>query len=133
MKKSLILCLIIGLAFSVTGATCMKSVQGVACNPPASVLVVAAAAAPIIAIAINMLIPGSEAWATAANAQGAITALQGGICISATQLNNLIAFLQSNVFKTAQAKAMAKRVILDKGTIQVVNVQPLIEWADKFK
>jgi hypothetical protein len=109
-------------------SNCLESMNELACNPPASVLVVAAAAAPIIAILINTLLPGSEEWATAANAQAAITAIQKGVCISTKQLAALIVFLESNVFKTAQGQMITRRVILKTGAIQVVDVKPLKDW-----
>ena len=69
----------------------------------------------------------TAAFINAVTVQGAITAIQGGVCVSVTQLNNLIAWLQSEESKTIQAKAMVKAGPV-KAT--VINVQPLIDWRD---
>jgi hypothetical protein len=127
MKKVLVLCLVIAVALGVSGATCMQQIQDRVCNPPASVIAVANAASPLVAIAINIALPGSAAYVTAVSVQGAITAIQGGVCVSVTQLNALIAWLQSDEIQALQTKQMLKA-----GPMQavVISVQPLIDWRD---
>lgn len=131
MKKVILLILVVGLALSLTGATCLQNVQEIACNPPPAVLASVNAAAPIIAYAITLLVKGSDEWATAVNAQAAVTALQAGVCISLKQLNGLIAFLNGETFKRAEAKVMMARWI-NRDQVRTVNVAPLEEWAAKF-
>ena len=126
MKKIMVLCMLVALAFGVTGATCTGQVQEMACNPPASVITVAQAAAPLVAVAINMAIPGSAAYVNAVTVQGAVDALLGGACVSLTQLNALIAWMQSDTAKTLQAKAMVKAGPA-KATA-AINPQVLIDW-----
>ena len=126
MKKIMVLCCIIALALGVAGATCMQNVQETACNPPASVIAVAQAAAPLVAVAINMAIPGSVAYVTAVTVQGAVTAILGGACVSLTQLNALIAWLQSDTAKALQAKAMVKAGPAKASP--VISSQALIDW-----
>ena len=131
MKKIMILCLAVAIVFGAMGATCMQNVQSNVCNPPQSVIDIANAAAPLIAIAITMALPGSAAYVTAVTVQGAITAIQGGACVSITQLNALIAWLQSNDAKTLQAKAMVKAGPMK--AVAPINVQPLIDWRNGIK
>ena len=126
MKKILILCCLIALAFGATGATCMQSVQNVACNPPANVIAVAQAAAPLVAIAINMAIPGSDAYVTAVTISGAVTAILGGACVSLTQINALIAWLQSDQVKMLQVKAMVK--VGPAKAVTAISPDALIKW-----
>ena len=128
MKKLLVLCLIIAVGLGVSGATCMQNVQDTVCNPPASVIAVANAAAPLVAIAINMALPGSAAFINAVTVQGAITAIQGGACVSTTQLNALIAWLQGNDAKTLQAKAQVKAGPMKAAAF--IDPAPLIVWRD---
>ena len=128
MKKVIVLCMIVVLAFGVMGATCMQNVQEAVCNPPQSVIDVANAVAPLITVAITMAIPGSEAYVTAVTVQGAITAIQGGACVSVTQLNALIVWLQSDTAKALQTKAMAKAG--PTKAVPMINPQPLIDWRD---
>ena len=126
MRKIAILCLVVAVAFGAMGATCMRNVQEVICNPPQAVIDVANAAAPLVAIAITMALPGSAAYVNAVAVQGAITAIQGGACVSITQLNNLIAWLQSDEAQGLQVKAMLKAGPA-KATAPI-SVQPLIDW-----
>ena len=100
--------------------------QTAACNPPANVIAVAQAAAPLVATAINMFIPGSVAYVTAVTVQGAVTAILGGACVTLTQLDNLIAWLQSDAAKTLQAKAMVKAGPMKAAA--VIDPQALIDW-----
>ena len=125
MKRLLILCIIVALGFGVTGATCLKNVQTQVCSPPANVIAVAKAVAPIIQMAIIMAVPGSAAYLAAIDAAGIVDYVQNGLCISTTQLNNLIAFLKSDVFKTAEVKMMAKR---GPAKAELINIQPLLDW-----
>jgi hypothetical protein len=127
MKKIVILCLIVALAFGATGATCMQTAQDRVCNPPQNVIAVVNAAAPLVAIAINMAVPGSAAFVNAVSVQGAITAIQGGVCVSLGQLNNLIAWLQSDAVKELQAKAMLKA---GPARAMALDPAPLIAWRE---
>lgn len=125
MKKVLVLCCILALAFGATGATCMKNVQTQVCAPPANVIAVAKTVAPIIQMILMTAIPASAPYLAAVDAAGIVDYIQNGLCISTTQLNSLIAFLQSEVFKTAQVKMMAKR---GPAKAELINIQPLLDW-----
>ena len=125
MKRLLILCIVIALGFGVTGATCLQNVQTQVCSPPANVIAVAKAVAPIIQMAIIMAVPGSAAYLAAIDAAGIVDYVQSGLCISTTQLNNLIAFLKSDVFNAAEVKMMAKR---GPAKAELINIQPLLDW-----
>jgi hypothetical protein len=124
MKKYLAILAIVAL---VSGCAFLQTAQDTICNPPQSVITVANAAAPLVAIAINMAGPGSAAYVNAVTVQGAITAIQGGACVSLTQLNALIAWLQSDEAQTLQTKAMIK---VGPMKAVAINVQPLIDWRD---
>ena len=125
ISKVFVLCIVIALGFGASGATCLQNVQTTICNPPANVIAVAKAAAPVIEMAIIMLVPGTAAWLAAVDASVAVDSIQNGICIGVSQLNNLIAFLQSSTAQTAQAKLMVK-----KGPMRAValHIGPLIQW-----
>lgn len=127
MKKLLAVMMILAL---IGGCSFLQTAQDTICNPPQSVIAVANAAAPLVAIAINMTLPGSASYVNAVTVQGAITAIQGGACVSLTQLNNLIAWLQSNEAQQLQAKAMLKA-----GPMKAlaISVQPLIDWRDSTR
>jgi hypothetical protein len=130
MKKILVLCMVVALAFGATGATCLQQVATQACNPPPAVIAVVQAAAPLVAIAITTFIPGSAQYVNAVAVQGVVTAILGGACVSLTQLNNLIAWLQSDDAKVIQVKAMVKAGPMKA---QAINIQPLVDWAGTFK
>jgi hypothetical protein len=127
MKKVLILCLIVAMGLGLTGATCLNTVQDKVCNPPQAVIDVANAAAPLVEMAISMALPDSAVYVNAVSVQAAITAIQGGACITSTQLNNLIAWLQSDQAKALQVKAMVK---VGPMKAVAINVQPLVDWRD---
>ena len=120
MKRLLILITIVGLTLSLTGATCLQNVQTKVCNPPADVMVVANMAVTLLETALAAFVPGSAAYVALLGPYATATAIQGGVCVSVTQLNNLIAYLQS----PPATKMMAKRKA-------VLNVQALIDWRDK--
>jgi hypothetical protein len=128
MKKCL--SILVVLAMLVGGCSFLQTAQDILCNPPQSVIAVANAAAPLVAIAINMAIPGSAVYVNAVTVQGAITAIQGGACVSLTQLNALITWLQSDEAKQVQAQVMLKA-----GPMRAValDAAPLIAWRDSVK
>ena len=130
MKKLIVLLAIVALAFSTTGATCLQNVQDKVCNPPADVIAVANAAAPLVAIAINIAVPGSTVYVNAVSVMAAVTAIQGGVCVSVTQLNALISWLQSDEAKTLQEKAMVKA---GPAKTAALDPAPLIAWRDSVK
>ena len=99
--------------------------QKIACSPPAAVISVAQAAAPLVAVAINIAIPGSAAYVTAVTVSGAVDAILGGVCVSLTQLDNLIDWLQSDTAKTLQTKEMVK---VGPAKATTLSVQPLLDW-----
>jgi predicted xylose isomerase-like sugar epimerase len=127
MEKVLILCIVIALGFGASGATCLQNTM---CSPPADVMAVAKAAAPVIQMAIIMLVPGTAAYLAAVDAAAAVDYIQDGICLSITQLNALIAFLQSSDAKVANAKMMMKA---GPARAKALNIQPLIDWKDAVK
>ena len=124
MKKLAILILVISMSLSFTGASCLNNTQQILCNPPANVVAVANAAAPVIAMIINLSVPGSAAWVNANNAAGIVSTIQSRVCIGITQLNTLIAFLESSIFKQAQTKAMVGKKLVPVP----LNIQPLRDW-----
>ena len=129
MKKLAILILVISMALSFTGASCLTNIQQILCNPPANVVAVANAAAPVIAMIINLAVPGSAAWVNANNAAAIVSAIQSRVCIGITQLNTLIAFLESSMFKQAQTKAMVGKKLVPVP----LNIQPLRDWKATVK
>jgi len=130
MKKLLVLITIIALALGASGATCMNSVQKVACNPPAAVITALPVAIQLITIALSTFVPGSAAYLAAVDASAAARSIEAGICISATQLSALIAFLQSNDVKSLQAKSNLKA---GPAKAQVVNISAFQDWANSLK
>lgn len=122
MKKLILVVLIIGFVLSLTGATCLKQVQDKVCSPPPEVMAVVNAVAPAVGLIIATAVPGSASFVTAVANQQTITAIQGGVCVSVTQLNNLIAFIQG----LNQAKAGVK-------AFKPYDADALIEWRDKSK
>jgi hypothetical protein len=126
MKKLMVVLTIVALMF--TGCSFLQTVQDTLCNPPQSVIDVATAASPLVAIAINIAVPGSAVYVNAVSVQAAITAIQGGACVSLTQLNALIAWLQSDEAKSLQVQAQVKA-----GPAKAkapINIQPLLNWRD---
>ncbi len=105
-----------------------QDAETIMCNPPQNVMDVVKAAAPVIATAISMLVPGSAPYLAAVDAAAIVGYIQQGACISLTQLNNLITFLGSDAVKTAQVKMVAGK---KAAPIKVFNIQPLIIWAGK--
>ena len=130
MKKILILCVVLALAFGAFGATCMQNIQTQACTPPAAVISALPVAITLISIALSTFFPGSAAYLAAVNASAVANSIEVGVCVSVTQLNALIAFLQSNDVKAVQAKAMMKA---GPAKATVLNIAPLQAWASTFK
>lgn len=132
--RKVVLALILSAAMLVAGCctgadgsksfmNCMRSAQTILCNPPADVVQAVNYVAPVIAMILNTAVPGTAAYINAVTAQQVVTALQAGACVTLTQLNQLIAYMQSDVFKTEVAK-------LAKGPAMPtpVPVDPLIKW-----
>ena len=130
MKKILVLLVIVALAFGASGATCMNSVATTACNPPTAVISALPAAISLIKIALSVFVPGTATYMAAVDASAVATSIESGVCVSVTQLNNLIAFLQSKDVQTLQTKAMLKAGPMKA---QVINVQPFVDWANAVK
>lgn len=108
------------------------SAQGIACNPPANVIAVAKVAAPLIEIALAMIVPGTAAYLAAVDASAVVNAIQKGICVSVKQLNSLIAFLSSDAAKSARIKQVKMAAGL-KAMPAPINLQPLVDWAGIIK
>jgi hypothetical protein len=127
MKKILVLCLIIAVGLGASGATCMQQVQDTVCSPPAAVMAVVSAAAPLVAFMIQQAVPGSVVFVNAVSIQQTITAILAGTCVSVEQLNKLIAWIQSEQIQSLQAKANLK-----KGPMKAtaLSARPLIAWRD---
>jgi hypothetical protein len=130
MRKLLTLLLILALAFSVTGATCMQNIQTKACDPPAAVLAALPAAITVIKIALSTFVPGTAEYLAAVDASAVASSLEVGVCVSVTQLNALIAFLQSDNAKVIETKAMVKAGPM---RARAVNVAPFVAWAGTLK
>lgn len=132
MKKIMLLCLIVGLTFGIMGATCSTNILKVICDPPPAVLAVVGIAAPFVAYALSILVEGSTEWATAANVDATITAIQKSICVSGDQLTELITFLKSDTYKSAEAKMMMTKWIHRAPASKMVSaadIATLEEWA----
>jgi hypothetical protein len=121
MKKVMVLILILALAF--TGCA---TVQTTACNPPANVIAVANAVIAFLLPELNILVPGSAAFNAYITAQN----IAAGVCVGVTELNALIAWIQSEDAKTMVAQANLKAGPM---RAKAINVQPLIDWAGTFK
>lgn len=127
MKKIAVLCLIVALAFGVTGATCMQNTQQAICNPPAAVITTANAVITFVRPKLNIWLPGSVAFNSYITAEN----IASGICVGVTELDALIAWLQSDEVKSLQTKTMVKA-----GSVKVVapiDIQALIDWRDGVK
>lgn len=124
MKKFLVAMMVVTM--TVSGCSFLQTTQDTFCNPPADVIAVANAAAPLVAVAISIAVPGSAVYVNAVSVMAAITAIQGGACVSLTQLNTLIAWIQSDEAKSIQTKALIK-------VIAPISAQPLLDWRDSVK
>ena len=97
---------------------CLLAGQDIICKAPPEVLAGADLVISILKGVASAYLPGTPeatAFITAKNIQ------QFG-CATATGLNGLIAYLQSNQAKTMMAKA---------GPMKTVSPQPFIDWRDK--
>jgi len=127
MRKYLAVLMIVAMAMN--GCAALQTAQDIACNPPQAVIDVANAAAPLVAVAVNIALPGSAAYVIAVTVQGAITAIQAGACVTLTQINAVIAWLQSDEAKALQTQAMAKA---GPAKAQApISSQALIDWRNK--
>ena len=130
MKKVAILCMIVAMAFGATGATCMQNVATQACDPPVAVTAVITSIVTLAKFGVSYFVPGTQDYMDAVSAEGVATSIEAGVCVSVTQLNNLIAWVNSMSTKSLQTKAMVKAGPMKA---QVINVAPLQAWADTFK
>jgi hypothetical protein len=121
-----------------TAANCFEPVQDVFCNPPPLVVSVVTGAVSIIQFAVSFYAkdPTSKAFLAAVDAQAAAETLLRTGCIGATQLNNLIAWIQSSDAKQAEQLVaatempMAKKFKGQMVTVSPLNPVPLIDWRD---
>jgi hypothetical protein len=120
VKKLLAFIVIVALAFG------CATIQTTACNPPANVIAVANVVISLLLPELNILVPGSEAYNSYITAQN----IAAGVCVGVTELNALIAWLQSRDAQIAQTKAMVKAGPMKA---QAINIQPLVDWAGTFK
>jgi hypothetical protein len=112
----------------IAGCAFLQTVQDKVCNPPQAVIDVVSAASPLISVAVGLAVPGSEEYITAVALQAAATAILAGTCVTLTQLNNLIAWFQSDKAKSLAAKmAMAK---IGPVKAALLDPAPLIAWRD---
>ena len=137
MEKILVLCLIVAMSLSITGATCMKSVEESICNPPPLVVEVVKGAVSIIKFAVSFYAtnPTSQAFLAAVDAQAAANTLLNTGCIGVIQLNKLIAWIGSaDAEQAEQMKAMVEaplgKEVKAPAKASVLNPQPLIDWRD---
>lgn len=93
MKKLVFLFLVIFLGMSLTGATCMSNIQKVLCSPTPEQRATAASVKQFIAsgavIAGPMVIKtatGLDVTVTYEQAIGALSAVEAGLCVGATDL-----------------------------------------------
>ena len=113
-------------------SNCFKVAQDKACNPPAAVMAIVNMAAPLLVTFLNLAVPGTTAYINAANALVAVKTIQNTGCILLTDLNNLIAYLQSADF--AQAQNMVAAAEMKKGlkAQPPIDAQPLVDWRAKY-
>jgi len=131
MRKIMVLCLVIALAFGATGATCKNfwiGAQDKVCNAPANVMAVIDGIITVAELGVATFVPGSAAYIAAIQSFGTATSIKDGLCVSLTQLNALIAYVQSQ--PALRKKAMAK---VDPAKAVAINVQPLIDWGNSVK
>ena len=120
MKKLAVLCMVLVLAFG------CATVHKISCNPPESVVAVANTVIAIFLPELAILVPGSAVFSAYITAQN----IAAGICISTTQLDELITWLQSTEAQKVQTKSIAKTGLLKA---QVINIQPLLSWRATFQ
>jgi hypothetical protein len=130
MRRIIVLLLVVAMAVSGC-ATFWTKAEETICNPPAVVVDGAKLAAPIIKIAIGMLIEGSQEYLDAIDSAAAVDSILRTGCVAAGSLNKLIAFLQSSIFKSAEVAAQTKAMGKMKAAPKAVSVQPFQDWRDK--
>lgn len=135
MKKVMVLVMVLGLLAAgcctrmVGGketksfGNCLATAQDYVCNPPQEVVAVVTTAAPLLVTVVNALVPGTAAYINAVNAAQTAQALQSGLCVFVTDLNNLISVLQSPDTQAAQAKMVSAKALPAP-----INTQVLINW-----
>jgi len=113
-------------------SNCFKAAQDKACNPPAAVMTVINMAAPLLATFLNLAVPGSAVYINAANALELVKTVQNTGCIMLTDLNKLIAYLQSADF--AQVQSTVAMAEMKKGykAQAPIDAQPLVDWRAKY-
>lgn len=126
MKKVLFILVLVLLCFGCKTFS-MDGAQDTACNPPPDVVAVANAVAPAVAMVLNTAVPGSALFISAANAQSYVSLIQKGACLSVTQVNELIKFIQGPEVMMARAK------IAKGGKVAAIDVTPLKTWATRKK
>jgi curli biogenesis system outer membrane secretion channel CsgG len=113
-------------------SNCFKTAQDKACNPPVAVMTVINAAAPLIASILNLAVPGSSVFISASNALQWVTTLQKTGCLALTDLNKLIAYLQSADFTQGQALVATSQMKKGLHAAAPIEVQPLVDWKAKY-
>jgi hypothetical protein len=112
---------------------CLKAAQDKICNPPAVVIDMAKLAAPIIKTAISLLVPGSAEYLAAIDSAAAIDSILNTGCVGITNLNKLVAFLQTDAFKNAQAVSAVAKMKMAGAMTSPISVQPFIDWRNSAK
>jgi hypothetical protein len=101
---------------------CLIKAEAFICNPPPEVVSLLNTANPLFVEILNKLIPGTEEYVTVNSVAATANKIQAGGCVLMTQLDALISYLQTSVFKSAEAKMMAKKAT------KATDVQVLINW-----
>lgn len=109
------------------------SAQTMACNPTPAVVEVVTAAVPILATAVSIAVPGTQAWVAAYGAQNIANVILSGACVSLDQLNALIAYLSSDAAKVAQAKMAVVKMKKGVAVTRPLDINPLVIWANSSK
>ena len=105
---------------------CLKTAQDKVCNAPANVIAVIDAVITVAEMAVAAFVPGTAAYIAAVQSFGTAVSIKDGLCVSLTQLNQLIDFLQNPQVQAMQAKKGIMKA-------QAVPVDPFIQWRNTAK
>ena len=114
-------------------SNCLSSSQDMVCSPSPAVMATLAAAGPILTYLAAILAPGSELLVGILTSQATINSIQAGLCVTVTELNNLIKVLSSSEVALAQAQLTKQAFTMKKAAPNTVNVQPLVDWGKTAK
>ena len=132
MRKIIVALMVVAMMLTGCAGFWTKAQTNV-CNPPQAVIDVIKAGIPIIKIAINIALPGSQVFTDAIEAEATANLILNTGCVAVTDLNKLIAFIQGTSFAQAQASTAVAKLKAAGTVTQPLNVAPLQAWADSVK